>query len=50
MREIELLGGELWQWDTSRRVLVEVSGATEVHFATVDSERAMVIPLGGMTA
>lgn len=47
MSEIELLGGELWQWDTSRRVRVKVQGATEVHFATVDSERAMVIPLVG---
>lgn len=47
MSEIELLGGELWQWDTSRRVRVEVPGATEAHFATVDSERAMVIPLAG---
>lgn len=46
MSEIELLGGGLWQWDTSRRMHVEVPGATEVHFATVDSERAMVIPLG----
>lgn len=28
MSEIELLGGGLWQWDTSRRVHVEVPGAT----------------------
>lgn len=40
-------GGPLFQWDTGRTVTVTAEGATEAHFATKGSERAMVVELRG---
>lgn len=38
-------GEPLYQWDTGRTVVVTTAGATEAHFATKGSERAMVVEL-----
>lgn len=42
---IELMGGPLYQWDTGRAVRVGTAGASEVHFATAGSSRALVVAL-----
>lgn len=42
---ITCYGNPLFQWDTGRSVTVTTAGATEAHFATVRSERAMVVEL-----
>lgn len=45
MRQIQLIGPTLYQWDTGRRVSIAVSGATEAHFAVATSSRALVVPV-----
>lgn len=47
MKQIELIGPPLYQWDTGRRVRVSVRGATEAHFAIAGSARALVTPVVG---
>lgn len=42
---ITCYGKPLFQWDTGRSVAVTTAGATEAHFATMRSERAMVVEL-----
>ncbi|MDB1835169.1 hypothetical protein PMW71_04950 [Collinsella aerofaciens] len=47
MKQIELIGPPLYQWDTGRCVRVSVRGATEAHFAIAGSARALVTPVVG---
>lgn len=43
MALINVIGGDLWQWDTGRSVRIDVAGATQAHFAAAGSQRAMVV-------
>lgn len=47
MKQIELIGPPLYQWDTGRRVHIALQGVTEAHFAVAGSERALVVPVVG---
>ena len=45
---IEIIGTELYQWDTGRIVQVSGNGATHVHFANTGDSKAAIMEFTGV--